>query len=258
MMDTLPPLLLLALAGLGLVGGVITTVVGGSSLIVFPAMLALGFAPVPALASYAVASFPAGLAGVLADRASAPARDRRFLWQAGLSVAGGATGSLLLVNTPARLLDWLVPLLIGLATLLFAYANTLRALLARAGQKHPGDRIGLRLASALTYIYGGYFGTGIGIILMALFAATGITDLRQANVQKNLLLSFNAAAGMTVLILDRQVVWPAAMAMLVGAVLGGYAGGRLVMTMPTRYFRAIVVGVGAVMTVVYAARYWLG
>jgi len=244
---------------LGLVGGVVSIMVGGSSLIVFPSLLALGFGPVGAVATYAVAMFPAGLVGSFADRAARPVADWRLAWQIGLAVAGGVAGSWLLVRTPLSALNWLVPLLIGAATLLFAYANAVQRALAR---RYRGvdlqDSWGLRAALALSYLYGGYFGTGLGIVVMGLLAASGSDDFRRANAVKNLAITMCAAASLIVFVADGYVDWLAAAAIAAGGVLGGYAGGRLAMRLRADSFRAIVVGVGAIMTVAYGARYWLG
>lgn len=243
---------------LGLIDGVVSILVGGSSLIVFPSLMALGFGPVGAVATYAVAMFPAGLVGTFADRAARPVADRRLAWQIGLAVAGGLAGSWLLVRTPLSALNWLVPLLIGAATLLFAYANTVQRALAR---RYRGadlqDSWGLRVALALSYLYGGYFGTGLGIIVMGLQAASGSDNFRRANAVKNLAITMCAAASLFVFIADGYVDWLGAAAIALGGVFGAYAGGRLAMRLRGETFRGIVVGVGVVMTVVYAARYLL-
>jgi uncharacterized membrane protein YfcA len=253
MIDPSSPAGLAVLVLLGLVGGVVTIMVGGSSLIVFPGLLALGFGPVTAIATYAVAMFPAGAVGVFADRARRPVLDRRLGWAIGLALAGGVAGSWLLVRTPERALTGLVPVLIGAATLVFAYARTIQTRLAG---RDLGDDWGMRLALALAFLYGGYFGAGLGIIVMGLLAAGGMTDFRQANVIKNMTGTLCGAASLAIFIADDHVVWPAAAAIALGGVFGAYAGARLVARMRNESFRAIVVGVGGVMTLVYAVRYW--
>jgi uncharacterized membrane protein YfcA len=256
MVDLSSPFNLLVLLSLGVFGGVVSTMVGGSILVVVPAMLALGFPITVAIATYGVAILPAGMVGAFADWRSGPRLDRPFVVNILLSLLGGGLGALLLTRTSESFLSLLIPILVGGTTILFALGPYLRKRWSALREEASDNRRGMRLIAFLAFLYGGYFGAGLGIILLTIFANAGM-DLRRANVMKNLLSSINAATAVMVFIVNGLVEPAAASVILVGGVLGGYAGGRIVMKIRAEKFHVIVVAAGAAMTVVYSVRYWL-
>lgn len=177
----------------------------------------------------------AGLAGGIVTAVAGGASLITFPGAAG----GGVTAGLLLV-TPERAFTAVVPLLIGLATILFAGAGRLRRwTLSRAAGRN-GTRVssaGLRLLLfAPVAVYGGYFGAGMSVMLLAILSVSDTDDFRATNVIKNLL------SGLT---------------SLGGAVVGGFLGGRLARVLPPNLIRGAVITVGAILSVTYAWRYWL-
>jgi hypothetical protein len=241
------------LFGAGLAGGVANAMAGGATLITFPAMLAGGLPPIVANASNAVAVTPGHMVAAFADRARLPQPDRALRLALGASLVGGALGAILLLATPERLFMLLVPALIGIATLVFALGPRIRS----------GDGAGTRsdgLRSALLVplsVYGGYFGGGSGVMYLAVLVVTGREDVRQANVLKNLLASVVSMVTIAIFVVRGLVSWPETMVMLVGAVAGGFLGGRLIAVLSPATVRAVVVLAGTLMTLVYAWRYWI-
>jgi uncharacterized membrane protein YfcA len=249
------------LAGAGLVGGVANAIAGGATLITFPAMLASGIPPVIANASNAVAVTPGHFIAAIADRERIPAFDRRFFLLIVLSLIGAAIGAVLLLVTTDRTFILLVPLLVGAATLIFAFSRQIQEAIQepkRSGRKRRKSRgfLGEILIVPAT-IYGGYFGGGLGVMLLALLGVIGVRDVRAANVMKNLLATAVSAVTIAIFIAKGVVDWPHTLVMLAGAACGGFLGGWLVRVLPPAAVRATVIAAGTVITLYYAWRYWL-
>jgi uncharacterized protein len=247
--------LLLFLAGLA--GGIINALAGGATLITFPAMMAAGLPAVIANASSAVAITPGALLAAWADRSKLPPLDARTFIALAAALVGGAMGSIILLATSERIFTLLVPALIGGATAIFALAPRIRA--AVSSRAAGGDGRPALRASALAAIsvYGGYFGAGLGIMLLATLAITDGADLRTINALKNLLSTVVSAAAVTIFVFMGSVSWPQTFAMLIGAICGGLAGGRLIQILPSTMVARIVIVTGCVMTAIYAWRYWM-
>ncbi|AHK45021.1 MULTISPECIES: sulfite exporter TauE/SafE family protein [Ensifer] len=246
------PLLFLA----GIAGGIINALAGGATLITFPAMLAAGLPPVVANASNAIAIAPGHLLAAIADREKLPTFDRRMLVLHALCVVGGVIGALVLLALPDRLFVLPVPGLIGLATLLFAFAPRIGQWTVTHRGKGQASRTEGMAALFATSIYGGFFGAGLGILLTAVLSLQEPGDIRKVKVMKNLLGSCVSLAAIVIFIAKGMVQWPETLTMLSGALIGGYAGGHLVRVLPAQVVRLFVILSGAVMTCVYAGRYW--
>lgn len=246
----------LMLFGAGLAGGVVTAVVGGASLITFPALLAAGLPAIVANASNTVALTPGNLVAGLADLERFPRWDRSFVGLILVCIVGSVAGAALLLLTPDRAFTAVVPLLIGFATILFAAPGRIRGwITARAGDGANHGR-GLLLFVPVA-VYGGYFGAGMSVMLLALLSVSRGDDFRATNVLKNLMSGLTSFVAVVVFMVQGVVAWPATLVMMAGALVGGFAGGRLVRLLPPAPVRAIVVAAGVVLTVVYAWRYWL-
>ena len=248
------------LVAAGVAGGLVTAVVGGSSLITFPVLLATGLPPVIANASNQVALTPGGLFAVLADRERMPSWNRSLLGLVATAMAGTVSGAALLLVTPDTAFTALVPVLIGAATLLFAASERIRRWsLSRTGPAASGAEWP-RGATLLVFfpvtMYGGYFGAGMSVMLLAILSAGFFDDPRTANVVKNFLSGLVSIVAAIVFIFQGVVAWGPALGMMVGAMAGGFAGGRLAGALPPAVMRAVVIAVGSALTVVYARRYW--
>ncbi|MBL8569137.1 MAG: sulfite exporter TauE/SafE family protein [Phreatobacter sp.] len=249
------PLAVILLFAAGLAGGIVNAIAGGASLITFPAMLAAGLPPVVANASNALAVTPGHLAAAVADREALP-RDTGTLTEWVLAgLIGGAVGAVILLVTPERLFMVLVPPLIGGATAIFAFGPAIRQRLAAGrGAAPAGPRRALIFAICT---YGGYFGAGLGVMLMAAIALVRHGDQpRTANALKNLCGSAVSVAGVGIFIWQGLIAWPPTVVMLAGSVIGGIAGGRLLPFLPAPVVRAAVILAGVVLTLAAIRSYW--
>ena len=240
--------------------GAINSVAGGGTLLTFPALIWLGLDPKIANATSTVALWP-GLVGGLWGFRRELGRTRDLLWPLGLtSVLGGACGGLLLILTPPQTFARLVPFLILFATVLFMLQEPISRRLSFGERTPEGGRRGwwagaivFQFASA---IYGGYFGAGNGILMLAAMGLLGISDIHSANGLKNFLgLALNLAA-IVAFILSGLVVWPHALVMAAGAIAGGYFGARAARRLGRTFVRRAVVLIGFVIGGVMLWRLW--
>jgi uncharacterized membrane protein YfcA len=249
------------LFGAGLAGGVVTAIVGGASLITFPALLAAGLPPIVANASNTVAMTPGNLMAGLADLDRRPRWDRSLLALLLVCVGGSVAGAFLLLITPEKAFTAVVPLLIGFATVLFAQSGRIRQWILSRPRAVGGGQAAAPGSRALWFvpvaIYGGYFGAGMSVMLLALLSVTRGDDLRATNVLKNLLSGLTGVVAVIVFVAQGMVAWPLTLVMMAGALVGGFLGGRLVRVLPAGAVRVIVIAAGAVLTLAYAWRYWL-
>jgi uncharacterized membrane protein YfcA len=256
-MDLLHIVLLLVA---GVVGGAISALVGGAAIITFPVLLATGISPVLATTSNMVALTPGNFLAALYDRKQLPPLDRSFAAMMVASVLGGLAGATLLIITPERVFSVLVPLLLGFATVLFAFAQRisawLRARAAARGGEGPHDWRTTIAWLLPVSVYGGYFGAGVGVLLLGVLSLGTGGDYRSANVTKNLVTSINTVVVSTFFAVQGIVAWPQALVMMAGALIGAIIGARLAQVVPNHVARVMVVVVGAVLTVAFARRYW--
>ena len=232
-------------------------IVGGAAVITFPALLAAGLPPVMATAGNTVALTPGLFLAAIYDRSQLPPFDRSFVAMALASIAGALIGASLLLLTPERVFSTLVPLLLGFATVLFAYAGRISAWLAERAA-HGGKRFSAHSLAAVlpVSIYGGYFGAGVGVLMLGIFSVGTGGDYRSANVSKNLVTALNSATSTIIFAAQGVVAWPATLLLMAGILLGALIGARLAQVMPNRAARSLVVAVGALLTAVFAWRYW--
>lgn len=250
------PRVMALLFAAGAVGGAVNAIAGGATLITFPAMLAAGLPPVVANASNAVAISPGHLLAAVADRERLPAADRRLALSLAAATLGGIAGALLLLALPAAAFLPPVPLLIGLATALFAFAPRIQARAARWREGAAPNALAGTAALAAVSVYGGFFGAGLGVMLSALLAIEDPDDIRRVKVMKNLLATAVSLAAIVIFVVQGAVHWGATLAMLAGALPGGWAGGHLVRVLPARAVRRAVIAAGLFMSAYYAARIW--
>ena len=236
------------------------SLVGGGTLVTFPTLLALGVPPVAANVTNTVALCPGYFSGAYAQRGALVGQRARLHGLIVMSAIGGLTGAGLLVVTSDRVLTNLVPVLLGLATLLLAASPRLKVAF---GHTPTDDGVPVRdprwlpFSVGLVAVYGGFFGAGIGVMLLAVLSIGIHQTLDRSNAVKQVLsLVINLTAAM-LFVLSGKVWWGLAGAMSVGAVLGGLLGGRLVGRLEPERFRVVVVAIGAVLTVIYAFRAWV-
>jgi len=247
------------LAGTGVVAGMIASIVGGAAVVVYPVLIAAGMSPQAAAVSNLVSLMPATMLAALSDRSQLPPFNRAFIGLIVASIVGAAAGAALLLLTPERLFEFLVPLLLGFATVLFAYAETIGNWLRRRAA-HRGHAITFNVTSLKMLLpvsfYGGYFGAGVGVLILGVFTLATGGDYRSANVAKNFVSSLNGLAAAVVFTVQGAVPWPQTLAMMAGTIAGGLAGAYLARIIPRAVVRYLIVGVGAILTAAFAWRYW--
>jgi hypothetical protein len=249
---------IIILVAAGFIGGVITALLGGASLVTFPAFLAVGLTPVHAIASNLTVLMPANLLAAYDDRGQLPRFDGALAWLVVASLIGAGLGSVLLLMTPARVFSVLVPLLLGLATVLFAYSEKISGWLrVRAERDSAGGHAGHSVAALVPVsIYGGYFGAGVGVLLVGVLSVGAKGDYRVANALKNLVNGLNCIVTTIILSGQGAIAWPQTLVMITGSLAGGILGGRLGRVLPRETMRLVIVAAGVLLTAIYAQRYW--
>lgn len=257
MLDSLNFLSLLLIALAGMAGGAVNALAGGGTLITFPVLTAVGIPPVAASVTNTVALSPGYFGATLAQLNDLRGQEQRLKWLLPAGALGGIVGGLLLLNTTDKLFRELVPYLILMAAILLALQDRLRAWLLRR-LAHSG-RSGLHEAWSvppvfLASIYGGYFGAGLSIIVLAVLGLVLDDTLTRLNgLKQAIAFSVNLAAAIF-FVFSGQVEWLAAIVMAVGAVLGGALGGRLAVRVKPSSLRRVVVTVGLIVGLIYLVR----
>jgi uncharacterized membrane protein YfcA len=244
------------LFGVGLVGGAWNAVAGGATLFTFPALMIAGLPPVVANAT--------NFLGLLPSNAAALAAYREELRKAGpvliplslISGAGAAVGSALLLVSDQNTFLVLVPFLLAAATLLFAFGDRMRAAFLRLAGPSRTSMLAFAVLF-LASIYGGYFGAGLGIILLAIAQVIGHTDFHEANSLKNLLATNFTIISIVIFGAGGLIDWPAALLMMAGSIFGGYFGGRWARQVNQSALRLVVTGFGTILCMVYFWRIFL-
>ena len=249
------PLILALLFFAGIGAGIVNAIAGGATFFTFPAMLASGLPPVIANASNAFAIAPGHFLAAFAMRKTLPSMNKKLMTQLLIAVFGGALGGFLLIKGGNRVFEPLIPFLMAGTTLIFAFAPLIRARIEQIA-KNAGPTLGVSILPLVT-IYGGYFGAGMGVMLLSLLSIAGYKDLREANALKNLLASFVNISKLIYFISISVIAWPQTLLMLCGASIGGFIGGRLAQTLPQGVIRKAVILTGACLSLYYFYVFYL-
>ena len=238
------------------VAGGMNAVAGGGSFLTFPALVFTGVPSIVANASSTFALMPGSAASAWGFRhhfRDFPGVSFRALLA--VSLAGGVAGALLLLLTPQRLFDGVIPWLLLTATLAFAFAPKLTPLLQRAVRIGPRTLV---VVQFLVAIYGGYFGGAIGIIMLSAWSMFGLTDLKQMNATKTILAGSMNFVAVVLFVGAGKIWWPQALVMLVGAVAGGYLGSHAGRRLDQKHVRALIIVISVTITLVFFARRLMG
>lgn len=256
----------LGLAALaGLVGGSVNSLAGGGTLITFPALTALGIPALQANVTNTMALIPGYLSGSIAQRGAILAQRRQVVVAVPAALVGGVLGGWLLLRTDPSMFEKLVPWLILLATLLLALEDRIKAAVARLAPHHakaeesPGTRAGDVALAGVVFVgalYGGFFGAGLGIVVLALMGLVMSQTLTRINaVKQTVSLTANLAAA--VLFYGSGFVeWPAAIALGIGAFAGGELGGLFAARVNPRLLRLVVVILGLGISVAFFVEHY--
>jgi uncharacterized protein len=239
-----------------LLGGALNAIAGGGSFIAFPALLVTGIPPIPANATNTIAMWTGAAASTGAYRRQLNIPVRVMAPLVASSVVGGLIGAVLLLRTPAHTFLRMLPWLMLAATLLFTFGKKL----ARTNTSSVGHDATTRaivlatLFELVVAIYGGYFGAGMGFVILAMLALIGMTDIHAMNALKTVLSSTTNGLAVIAFIVARAIYWPQALVMIAGAILGGYFGAHYAQRLPQQGVRVAVICIGAGMTIYFFLR----
>ncbi len=262
----------LAIVAAGLAAGTINTIVGSGSLVTFPTLLALGYAPVVANVSNTVGLVPGSLSGAIAYRSELRGQRRRLVVLGCASVAGGVAGAGLLLALPGSVFRHVVPALILVACVLVAVQPRLAARRRggraperlspdEGGDSPPADQSvpgrprahtvldgaggpGLVATVFASGVYGGYFGAAQSVILLSLLGIFVDDHLQRLNAAKNVLALLVNAMAAVVFIALTHIAWEAAGLLALGSAIGGQVGGVVGRRLPAGVLRVVIIAVG--------------
>lgn len=241
---------ILLLAGAGVITGAVNAVAGGGSLLSFPALLSIGLPPVQASVTNSVSVAFGYIGGVVGTRRDLK-KQTALRVLAPAAALGTLSGSVLLLVTPERLFDWIAPCLVTVATLLMAFQQQITARLA-----HPEDQPKWIKAAAVFGIglYGGYFISAIGVIIMAVLGFVLRDGIRRMVATKNVIQLTIGTTAAVVFGLFGSVSWPAVVALVPGTLVGGFLGGHFGRRLDARQVRWVVVAFGFLVAALLFAR----
>jgi hypothetical protein len=238
-------------------GGLVNALAGGGTLITFPMLTAVGIPPVVANITNTVALCPGYIGGTFAQRKDLEGQKRRMWLLLPTGVAGGIAGGILLLYTGDAVFRKLIPWLILTAVVLLATQDRMRnwvmARMSDTGHRHLNEAWSMALIFPAA-VYGGYFGAGLGVMMLAVLGLVLEDSLTRLNALKqSLSFSINIAAAVFFLF-SGQVVWSAAIVMAAGALAGGVLGGRMAGSIKPVTLRWIVISIGLVVSLIYFAK----
>ncbi|HEX3346118.1 MAG TPA: sulfite exporter TauE/SafE family protein [Polyangiaceae bacterium] len=232
-------------------GGAINSVAGGGSFVAFPALLFAGVAPVPANATNTIALWPGSLASVLAYRRELGDVKRELLPLAVAALLGGLAGSLLLLRTSESTFVLLIPWLLLFATILFTFGGAVARKLTKGARAPLGVAVVAQLAIS---VYGGYFGGGMGIMMLAVLTLLGMTHIHRMNALKNVLGALINGVAVVAFVIAGAVRWGPGVVMIAGGITGGYAGAAIARRISPKYVRWVVMAIAWGMTAYFFVR----
>ena len=235
----------------GVIGSAFNAVAGGGTFFTFPAFLSTGVTAIVANISNAVAIWPGRVLAIAAYRRELSRQRERALWTGAVCLVGGLAGSWLLLRSGDKTFMRLVPWLMLAATLLFLFD---KAISRRFGVRNGGTRpspltmAGLTIPLFFCATYGGFFGGGLGVVMMPVLSLTGVRDIQELNGLKNLLVTVVTSVAVAMFVVSGVISWPGTAAMMTGALIGGYGGGYLARHIPAGLLKKIVIGLGFFLT----------
>ncbi len=237
----------LLLVGSAFLAGAINAMAGGGTLLTFPALLAVpGLTSVQANATSTIALQPGSLASAIGYR-----DELRKTWPLVSklvlpSIVGSLIGSLLVTELPSKVFDQLVPWLILMAAVLFLVQPAVKKLMKTTRHEKPTGRLLTVIVTGqfLIAVYGGYFGAGIGILMLSVLPFMGTDSIHETNAAKTLLATIINLVSVVVFIWQREVMWEYAFVMIGAAIVGGYTGARVSRRIPAQYVRWLVIVIG--------------
>jgi hypothetical protein len=237
--------------GAAFLAGAINSVAGGGSFLSFPALILAGVPPISANATNNGAMWVGTIGGARGYWSDVRAHRRMLVSVLAVSCVGSLIGAILLLSTPAPTFARLIPWLLLFATIVFAVSPKLIRKRPEGDPQHQGWQLSVQFAVS---IYGGYFGAGMGILMLAVLAFSGLPSFNATNGMKNVLSVAINGVALIPFLLARIVDWHFAIPMAIMALLGGYFGAKFFRRMPQAVARTIVIAIGVTMTLVFFIR----
>jgi len=247
----------LALGLTAFVAGAINSVASWGSFLTFPALMFCGVTPVRANATNTLALWCGSFASIGAYRSHLGGQRRALITLVVTSLIGGLAGALILLNTRDETFKLLLPWLLLIATLIFIFGKHLTAVLRRMVHldinhpQHAGPFIVGIVLQLVISIYGGFFGGGIGILMLALLTLLGYERIHTMNGLKTVLATTINGIAVIAFVAAHVIAWPQALVMIVGSIFGGYGGAMLAQRIPAEIVRYIVMAIGISMTLYF-------
>ncbi|AXI48062.1 hypothetical protein C1J03_19885 [Sulfitobacter sp. SK012] len=243
------------LVGAGFAAGLLNAVAGGGTFLSLPALIYLGVPPISANATATLIALPGYISSAWGFRHDMQREGVLSLWViVGVGFVGSVLGALLLIITPADTFLWVVPWLLLLATVMFAFGPALLRMIQKRGVNSAGVAVSMAAILAVS-IYGGYFNGGLGIMLLATFGFIGYVNLHGMNGLKNVLSAVVSLVSATTFIAAGLIVWKPALVMAISATVGGYLGARMSRRIVrTDLLRHFVTVIGVTMAAVFFLR----
>ena len=239
----------------GFVAGTMNAIAGGGTFVTFAALVLSGLPTLDANATSAVALTPSNLASVVAYRNEVRMHFREMIPFSIIGLIGGGVGALLLIWLGDVGFRPLVPWLLLVATMMFAFSRQIRLFVTRwSGGQHTVAKLVAYLVMMIVAIYGGFFGAGIGIMMLAALSIIASGDYHKANSTKIVVAFLIQVVSAALLIAGGLVHWPQALVTIAASSLGGYYGVGFARIVPEKIIRAVVVAIGAGLTVVFFLR----
>jgi uncharacterized protein len=251
---TVPQIAGLVIAGF--VAGVMNSIAGGGTLVTFPTLILIGLPSIPANATSTVALLPGILSSAAGYRKNIRSVSRWLKLFAPVSLLGGLTGGILLVQTPSRMFDSFVPFLILFATILFMAQGALGKLLKTQGKEGRGRShsrnwiTGAVIFQFAVALYGGYFGAGIGILMLASLGMLGFENVHEMNTLKVMLAFLINVVAAVYFIGSGLIHWAAVGIMMFGTIAGGFAGAHYAQYVPQKVIRRLISAIGLMISAV--------
>ena len=233
----------------GIAAGVVNGIAGGGTFITFPTLLALGVPALKANLSTTVGVVPSYLGSLRVFRTHLAAHRRLIVTLLPSCILGAAAGATLLLVGSAATFRLIVPWLVGAGTLLFAASPFISRRLEHIDREHASRRLAMVVGVFFVAIYGGYFGAGLGILLLAVMAVALPIDIKEIQGLRNVIsLVINVTAAL-IFVVHGHLATSDVLALLAGTLIGGYLGALLIQRLSPSIIRALVIVIGVVTTV---------
>ncbi|MBL8151140.1 MAG: sulfite exporter TauE/SafE family protein [Blastocatellia bacterium] len=243
----------LLLLSASVLAGALNSVAGGGSFISFPMLIFIGIPSINANATNTAALWPGSIASAFAYREELKTEIQTLLAYSVVSIIGGLLGAILLLYTPNKVFDYILPYLLLVATMLFALGKPITKVLQKNRQSKVAKKeyIGSIVAQLLIAIYGGFFGGGIGILMLAVLSVMGMENIHKMNAVKTLLATWINGIAVATFVFARAIVWPQAILMIAGAIVGGYLGATYARRLNPSLVRNFVTFTGFAMAIYF-------